>query len=927
MSVGYDLEGIKTAKVDNFIEGLKDAGKNKSFHKYKSILREEIKKGRLFDIIQKIGYISDNELSNCIENISPNISNSITLSTMHGCPPEEIEAICKYLIKEKKLHTFVKLNPTLLGYDTVKNILSKLGYNYIQLNKDSFASDLQYPDAITMLKRLEKYARNHNKTFGVKLSNTLAVNNNKKLLSGKEMYMSGRALFPITINLASKLASEFDGDIDISYSGGASFFNISQIFETGIKPITLATDLLKPGSYLRLRQIAEKLEPYLEKAKEEGIDEKRLKELAEKSLTDSNYFKSKRYTNNLKIDKDLPLFDCFIAPCVESCPIKQDIPEYIRLIGEKRYSEAFELIISKNPLPYITGFICDQKCRLKCSRWDYEEPLLIRDLKRVAAERGYEDFIKKSYKNAAEDGVKIAIIGAGPSGLSAGYFLAKAGFDIIIFDKRDKPGGTVQYVIPNFRLPCGAIDNDMNLIKKMGVKFQFGIDENFSIEKFKKEGYKYIYLAIGAGKSNTLQIAEDNKKIYDAIEFLEKFNNEKNDIYLGKHVAVIGGGNSAMDSARAALRIKGVKRVYIIYRRTKEYMPADKEELDNALDEGVIFKELLSPYKFEKENILICQKMKLGEFASDGRRKPVPIENEFEEIYVDSVVSAIGERVDTEILKKNEVNIKGKNIEVNPVTNETSIENVFIGGDALRGPSTVVEAIADGKKVADAIIKKEEIVEKSEPFSSKVKYNKEKRISEIIMKRGNLQPAENELVTQKKIEREAGRCLECNFICSKCVEVCPNRANIAIEISHEFSPLDSIQLDSEHLTGQARTNTNSNFKNIYQIIHIDGMCNECGNCATFCPYESDKPYKDKLTLFWKEEDFNNSKNNGFILENEMNGPIFKVRLNSNIFIIHYDKHGKILSKGLKHKLENTRRYNKTIKLIWVVYQDYKYLLS
>ena len=891
MSVGYDLKGIKSSKLNNFIEGMKDATNLDIFDEYKSILKKEI---RNFNIIKKENSI--NKLDSYIENISQFISKSITLSTMHGCPPEEIEAICKYLIKEKELHTYLKLNPTLLGYKTVRSILDKTGFNYIQLKKESFSKDLKYYNAVDMIKNLIKFAKRHNKKFGVKLSNTLPVVNNQSRLHGNEMYLSGRALFPLTINLASRIASEFNGNIDISYSGGASFFNILQIFETGIRPITLVTDLLKPGGYLRFHQLANELETYLQKAKTEKINLDKLKILADNSLTNFTYFKSRRYSTNLKIDKELPLLDCFIAPCIENCPVKQDIPEYIRLINKKQYLNAFELIISKNPLPNITGYICDHNCMLKCTRNDYETPILIRDLERIATEKGYKLFIEKSHNDIIKNNVKVAIIGAGPSGLSAGYFLAKAGFDVTIYDKRDRPGGTVQYVIPNFRLPQRAIENNVYLIKKMGVKFLLGMEENFSINTLKNEGYKYIYLAIGAGKSTPLKLNGENNNVHKAIEFLENFNIDKNKINLGKRIAVIGGGNSAMDSARAAMRVKGVEKVYIIYRRTEEFMPASREEFENALSDGVGFRELLYPVAFYN-NILRCQKMKLGNFGQNGRRTPIPIKDEFEEIQIDSVISAIGEYIDTDILKKNGIKLIGKQIEVNMDTLETNIENVFIGGDALQGPSTVVKSIADGKKVAETIIEKH-VIDFKKP--QEININKTQQLRDILEIKGRIIPQNKKLTTDKSIEQESSRCLQCDFVCAKCVDVCPNRANVAIK-------------------------TNDNFKDIYQILHIDGMCNKCGNCETFCPYDG-KPYNDKLTLYWLKKDFLNSENNGFILENDTQTPVFKVRLNSNTFTIKYNKYGEVLSKYPEYKFEETIEINKIIKFIWLLYKNYKYLI-
>ena len=482
MSVGYDLDGIKTQRMDRFIEELKDASKNELFSNYKTILIKQISNGNLLERDFGFDRIKLEKLISEIENISTHISNSVTLSTMHGCPPHEIESIAKYLIKEKGLHTYVKLNPTLLGFDFVNDTLHKLRYNYIQLDKNSFDHDIQYQDAIPMINRLRSFASAYNKTFGIKLSNTLGVKNTIKALPGDDMYMSGRSLYPLTINLAYKLAKEFNGEINISYSGGANNNNIKEILETGIRPVTFATELLKPGGYLRLSQIAETIEKNSSKFdKNFRKNLSQLKILAEASLLDKNYSKEKREITSIKIPKSLPVFDCYIAPCQEACPIHQDVASYIKLIEQKRYEEAYELIVSKNPLPHITGYICDHQCMYHCTRWDYDEPVLIRDLKKEAALNGFDSYIKKFKNNFSlnQNKLKVAVIGAGPSGLSAAYFLAKAGFDVTILEKEMNAGGIVQNVLPRFRLPKEAIEKDIGFIEKHGIRFIFGFNPNF----------------------------------------------------------------------------------------------------------------------------------------------------------------------------------------------------------------------------------------------------------------------------------------------------------------------------------------------------------------------------------------------------------------------------------------------------------------
>jgi len=902
ISVGYNLEGIKSLQMDSFIEKMKDASVSNEFDNYKKTLSEFISREST-KILLKKAFPNKSEFNSIIkrlkrlsENISPFISNSVTLSTMHGCPPDEIESIAKYLMGQKQLHTYIKLNPTLLGFKFVKDTLFRLGYNYIELEESSFSNDLKFCDAIPLLKKLKEFSVIHKRYFGIKLSNTLGVKNTKGNLPGNQMYMSGRSLYALTINLAYKIAEELKGEINISYSGGASINNITQILETGILPVTFVTELLKPGGYLRLFQIAEaseKINPQIELSTSK-IDLSKLKELAVDALLKPEYKKDKRIRTSLKINKTLPRYDCYISPCSEVCPVHQDVAEYISLVKDKKYDLACEVITLKNPLPNITGYICDHQCVTKCSRWDYENAISIRELKKEAAEKGLDNFLlNEEIKKNESIGIKAAIIGAGPAGLSAAYFLAKAGFEVTIFEKTKKAGGTVQHVIPNFRLPQSAIERDINFIKKLGVTLLYGSDSNFSVSKLKSEDYKYIFIGIGATKSNNLNLGTG--QIFNAIEFLTAFNKNLN-IKLGKNVAVIGGGNSAMDSARASLKLRDVKKVYIIYRRTLDYMPADKEEVNAALYEGAILKELLLPVAYQNKK-LKCQIMQLGEIDEDGRRKVFPVENKFEEFEIDSVISAIGEHVDLDILRVNNLlSSNEKSLSVNNDTNETIIENVFIGGDALRGPSTVIDSIADGKKAAEAIIKKEKIeISQNDILTSHP--DKNFLIKSIENKRG-IVVTEN----YSDVILEANRCLECNLLCNKCVEVCPNRANVVIKSD----------LISEGL------------KDYYQILHLDGLCNECGNCETFCPYSS-APYKVKTTLFWSKEDFSKSENEGFYYAGYFNGiNKFEIRFESQIGNFFLDKEGKVLESSINFSSTQFETFKNYISTI---FKKYNYLIN
>ncbi|GAI86055.1 unnamed protein product, partial [marine sediment metagenome] len=345
------------------------------------------------------------------------------------------------------------------------------------------------------------------------------------------------------------------------------------------------------------------------------------------------------------------------------------------------------------------------------------------------------------------------------------------GFKVTVFEKQDSPGGVITHVLPNFRIPTSAIEKDISIIKTLGVDFKFGVSEEFSISDLNNQGYKYIFMGIGAEVSRKLQLIGDNNNVYETLDFLRFFNKDSEALNIGRRVAVIGGGNTAVDSARAALKVGGVEKVFIIYRRTEDEMPADKEEYERALEEGVIFKPLLLPESFSKTGILKCRKMTLGTPDSSGRRRPVPTE-ETEEIVVNSVISAIGEYTDSKFLSTCGLKIEKNNRPyADPETLETNLKNVFIGGDALRGPSTVVESIADARKAAEAITKKE--ISNWEDLDKDFKsgFDRKQQIPEIYNKKSRLTLLKISEDDRVIAENEAERCLECNVICNKCVDV------------------------------------------------------------------------------------------------------------------------------------------------------------
>ncbi|TCS38977.1 putative selenate reductase subunit YgfK [Reinekea marinisedimentorum] len=838
MSVGYDLDGIKTAPMQEYIANMLDSSEHPKFSQYKTELKSFIESTPLAEVVGQA--LSRDDLIERVDAISPVLTQGITISTLHGCPPQEIEAICRYMIDERGINTFVKLNPTLLGYPRVRAILDGAGFDHVCLSEEAFSHDLQMTDAKTMLKRLVALGKEKGIGFGVKLTNTLGTLNKKGRLPEKEMYMSGRALFPLSINLALELSQEFNGELPISYSGGASKLNIREIFETGIRPITMATELLKPGGYLRLKDCAAELDASSEWQMSK-IDLAKLEALATKALSASYTQKEWRGPEDISVNKPVPLTDCSVAPCKVACPISQDIPEYIRLAGEGKYVEALDVIYAKNALPSITGHICDHECQFNCTRRDYEGAVNIREMKKITLQQGWEGYKAKWNKPALDESKQpVAVIGAGPAGLSAGYFLARAGHPVTIFEKEHSAGGVVQNIIPQFRIPRETIEHDINFVQQHGVQIEYGANPNTRIDELKASGYKYICLGVGADKGNPITIEGDNPNRFKSLEFLRAFN-EDSSLRIGKEVVVVGGGNTAMDSARAALRVPGVEKVTVLYRRTEAEMPAHKDEYKLAVADGVEFMFLANPEQFSASGIVTARVMELAEPDEKGRRRPVATKATIE-LTADALITAVGEQANVSALSRMGLPLAENGWPVVAEGScETAVENVFLLGDANTGPASIVSAIAGARKATDAILEREQqsfapLVEKQKVTQAEV-FERKGLIAATL-----IEPAQVTAANQAKFaEQEAQRCLQCSYICSKCVDVCPNRANVSLKVP--------------------------GFNNEVQVIHLDAYCNECGNCAQFCPWDS-KPYKDKFTLFSLRDDFNNSTNNGFFVEGD-----------------------------------------------------------
>jgi len=409
------------------------------------------------------------------------------------------------------------------------------------------------------------------------------------------------------------------------------------------------------------------------------------------------------------IDKDgeWPGYEAGVAPCTQACPAEIDVPRYIWLISQKRFAEAAAVIREKVPFPGILGRVCPHPCEDKCRRAALNQPISIAALKRAAAERDARRW-RASSKLAEPSGKRVAIVGSGPAGLTAGYYLAKLGHAVAVFESFPEPGGMMRVGIPEYRLPREVLTEEIEEIKRVGVEILTNTKVK-SVSDLFKEGYDAVLLAVGTHRSSKLGIeGEDSPEVREGISFLRDVNlGEK--IKLSGRVGVIGGGNAAIDSARTALRM-GADEVTILYRRSRSEMPADAEQVDAALTEQVKIDFLVAPRKITRQDGILkveCIRMKLGKVDESGRRRPVPIEGSEFVVECDTLLVAIGEAPDLSFLGKEDMVQMGRGgtIRVDEDNLRVDTKGVFAAGDAVSGPATVIEAIAMGRKAAASIDK------------------------------------------------------------------------------------------------------------------------------------------------------------------------------------------------------------------------------
>ncbi|MFC2013349.1 NAD(P)-binding protein [Chloroflexota bacterium] len=652
---------------------------------------------------------------------------------------------------------------------------------------------------------------------------------------GSGGYLMGPSTLPM--NLGKTIETRKLTDLPIAASGGVwQGTDAIMYFLIGCHLVEVTSAVFKYG-YRMYAEIIKGIEEWMERKGYSSIEDFRGKafNLATRSSSAEIMYmewpfsmpqeKTSPVVPMIDTDKCLFSSEKALPPCQAACPAGIDIRGYVNLISQGKFKEALALIRQRIPLPAVIGRVCTHPCETECNRGKLDEPIAINALKRFLADHELSMGKEEIVPGPQTKEEKVAVIGSGPAGLTAAHDLVKMGYGVTIFEAASVAGGMMSMSIPDYRLPRNIPQTEIETIQKMGVEIKLNSPagkDGLTLDDIWQKGYKAIFIAVGAHKSLKLNLpGEDLEGVYDGLSFLKAVK-MGGKVKVGSKVAIIGGGNVAIDAARTALRL-GTKEVSILYRRTRDEMPVLKEEIEKAEEEGIKIDYLVAPLRILSQNGKVsgteCARMELEWIDASGRMRPKPINGPEFVVDVDTVIAAIGETPNFAFLgNESKFNITPKGIlEVDPTSLATSVPGVFAGGDAVSGPATAIEAIAAGKRAAmfiDRYLSGESLVYKGkqlrtisfDEIETETVRSKSRAVVPALTVAERVigfQEVEQSL-TEKTAQEEAARCLSCG-LCAKCQHFC---------LSSVFAPDE-----------------------INNVINIDyeNKCWGCADCVGWCP--------------------------------------------------------------------------------------------
>lgn len=886
MSLGYTLTDIRSEKIQWFIEKMMNCNIEK---------HEKIKQLKsIYPAIEKI-------------DIPDEISNAFTINTFPGCSAREIEYACKFLMIDKKLHPTVKLDPILMGYNSVQAILESENSFDIELSDEKIQESINYLDALKLIDNLQSTAREMELELTIKLSNGLMCKNpSRRIPSGAaHVYLTGNALHPIAVNLAAKMQSKYGGMLNMSFSGGADCFNIANLLMSGFSTVTVCTDLLKPGGYGRLHQYFQELatifsnyqvktikELILKSASSYGVKESAAENLmnyAIKTLNDQAYKRNDNFGNSINGKQKLEKYDCISAPCSDVSPMQNDVSGICHYTAKNNPDKAFAAVLANNPLPAITGMAGPEKHHRHCTRLNYDHPVLMNELERFISE--YEPTEEVLKPPVEKNKLEVAVIGGGPAGLSCAWFLNRFGFQVDVFEAEAQVGGMIAQTAPEFRLSNDAIQRDIQRIKNSGIKILANSHINKERYENIRENYDFTFIATGAVFPDYFDFQKDETEgIIDGVEFLKK-NKTNRQLTPGLHYAVLGSNYIAADAARTAKRICGSEgSVTLITPEAFEKMTVDPSMLKAIEDEDIeIFDSawVLEPVKNKSK--IIGLKLAETEPAMKNN-KVVPgftLREESQQAFLFDIIISCPDR------KSGNGFFNLKNIKKSTLTTATRVEDVYAGGAFTNTAGTLESAIGEGKLAAleiaaaagISIPKNSFSISKNIPLQEiqLKRFHREKPLKTDILppaERMNFEPVFRTIKPVKAI-REANRCLHCDVICNVCVNVCPNKAIFPFEINPaDLNVPTVVESDDKPYVSYESTLP---IQQKHQVMVIADWCNNCGNCTSFCP-KSGSPNLDKLRVHLNKKSFANELS-GILLTKTEDHRMMTLKRNGNIFTL------------------------------------------